>query len=387
MKWKVLLIVALLAGSALAVGASLGVFGASATGSTTDYLTAQAAVADVVAQVAATGTVEPSASWGLAFGADPHPATTSSAAANASQSITWPVTKVAVAVGDRVTKGQVLATAATSDLESQIGDALRAWRTSHIQLTQAQDQLDSATTTAATQQAKIGLYNAQTAEAHAHQALLDLKANLAKATLTSPAAGVVTAVSIATGSDAPSGDAIQIAASPLQVSTSVVESDIASITLGQTASVTIAALGSAPLEGTVASIAPSGSATGNNGVVSFAVAVTLTDAPAGLRPGMSADVTITTATAPGVLAIPSRALNGAAGAYRVRVIGADGTISVKDVVVGLITDSLAEIKSGLQAGERVVTGTSSAQNQATTTGGGGGVFPGGGVIRGGGIGR
>jgi membrane fusion protein, macrolide-specific efflux system len=379
MKWKVLLIVALLAGSALAVGASLGVFGASATGLTTDYLTAQATVADVVAQVAATGTVEPSASWGLAFGTDPHAATTASAAANSSQSITWPVTKVGVAVGDRVTKGQVLATAATTDLESQISDALRAWRTSHIQLTQAQDQLDSATTTAASQQAKIGLYNAQTAESHAHQALLDLRATLAKATLASPAAGVVTAVSIATGSDAPSGDAIQIAASPLQVSTSVVESDIASITLGQTATVTIAALGSAPLEGTVASIAPSGSATGNNGVVSFAVAITLTDAPAGLRPGMSADVTITTATAPGVLAIPSRALTGTAGAYRVRVIGADGTISVKDVVVGLITDSLAEIKSGLAAGDRVITGTSSSQ---TTTNRANGGF-GGGTIGGG----
>ena len=40
---------------------------------------------------------------------------------------------------------------------------------------------------------------------------------------------------------------------------------------------------------------------------------------------------------------------------------------------------LAEIKSGLQTGDRVVTGTSSSQT--TTTVGGGGAFPGGGFVR------
>jgi multidrug efflux pump subunit AcrA (membrane-fusion protein) len=100
---------------------------------------------------------------------------------------------------------------------------------------------------------------------------------------------------------------------------------------------------------------------------------------------MSADVTITTATAPGVLAIPSRALTGSAGGYRVRVLAADGTVAVRDVTVGLITSSLVEIKSGLQAGETVITGTSSTQTTTTRNqggfGGGGGNGPGVQVIR------
>jgi multidrug efflux pump subunit AcrA (membrane-fusion protein) len=63
MKWKVLLIVALLAAGGVAVGASLGLLGAASASASTDYLTAQAAVADVVDQVAATGSIAPSASW------------------------------------------------------------------------------------------------------------------------------------------------------------------------------------------------------------------------------------------------------------------------------------------------------------------------------------
>jgi len=382
MKWKVLAIVVLLAGGALAVGVSLGIIGAPSAAATTDYLTAQAAVADVVAEVAATGSVAPTATYGLAFGADAA-LVSGTTPAHGTSTIAWPVTKLNVAVGDRVTKGQVLATAATTDLQAQLDDANRALSVATLQLGQAETILSDATTTAAIRQAKIGLYGAQTGQARAIAARDDLQAKLALATITAPAAGLVTAVSIAAGADAPSGDAIQVAADPLEVTTSVVESDIASITVGQTASVTVAALGGATLEGTVASIAPTGSASGNQGVVSFAVSITLSDAPAGLRPGMSADVTITTATAPGVLAIPARALAGSAGAYRVRVLAADGTVSVHDVTVGLITSSLVEIKSGLQAGDRVITGTSSSQSTTNRTGTtfGGGLGGPGGVIR------
>lgn len=382
MKWKVLAIVVLLAAGTVAVGASLGVIGASPATATSDYLTAQAAVADVVAEVAATGNVAPSATYGLSFGSEPAIVTDSSTPSGAA-TIAWPVTKVSVAVGDRVTKGQVLATAATTDLDAQLADAVRAFHNAHIQVLQAASQLAAATTTDATRQAQVGVNNAETAEAHANQALVDLRAKLPLASLTAPVDGLVTAVNITADADAPSGDAIELAADPLEVTTSVVESDIASITVGQTASVTVAALGGATLEGTVASIAPSGAAGGNQGVVSFAVAIALSAAPNGLRPGMSADVTITTATAPGVLAIPARALAGSAGAYRVRILAADGTVLTRDVTVGLITSSLVEIKSGLQAGDRVITGTSSSQTTTnrTNTFGGGGLGGPGGVIR------
>jgi hypothetical protein len=68
-------------------------------------------------------------------------------------------------------------------------------------------------------------------------------------------------------------------------------------------------------------------------------------------------------------------------------MGPDGTPTARDVTVGLVTSTAAEIKSGLQEGEVVVTGTRSAQQQATNNGGGfggaGGIaIPGGGGGRG-----
>jgi macrolide-specific efflux system membrane fusion protein len=382
MKLKLLAIVALLAGGGLAIAASLGTFNASAAAAST-FLTAQAAVADVVNQVAATGTVAPTTTYSLAFGSAPSTATaassssSSSSSAQGSTTVTWPVKTVAVKVGDSVTTGQVLATASTTDLQAQVDDAARAYYTAQIQLAQAQTQVDNATTTDAIRQARVGLYNAQTGLAHSASTLVTLEAQLKLATLTAPVAGIVTDVAIQVGADAPSGVAITLAGGTLEVTTSVVESDVASISVGQAATVSIAALNGASIDGTVASIAPAASSGGSSGVVSFAVEVALTNPPAGLRSGMSADVTITTASATGVLAIPARALAGTAGAYNVRVLAADGTVSTKTVTVGLITASLVEITSGLQAGDRVITGTSTQQSTTNRAGGGtNGAIPG-----------
>ena len=69
------------------------------------------------------------------------------------------------------------------------------------------------------------------------------------------------------------------------------------------------------------------------------------------------DITIVTASATGVLTIPAAALRGTAGDYRVQVLGADGTPTTRPVTVGLVTSTDAEIRSGLNEGEMVVTGT------------------------------
>jgi macrolide-specific efflux system membrane fusion protein len=287
---------------------------------------------------------------------------------------------VHVAVGDHVSKGEVLATAATDDLASQIADARRAADSAALQLKQAKADRADASGTAAKRQAQIGVYNAESAAAKARSDLAGLLALREHTTITAPADGVVTAVAISAGADAPDAAAITMLSGALRVSTTVVESDIAAIQIGQEATVTVAAV-DASLRGKVVSIDPVGSDSGGSGVVSFAVVVELDAPPVNLRPGMSADISIVAASATNVLAIPSRALSGAAGSYTVRVVAADGTVSVRDVEVGLVTSSLAEIKSGLQAGELVVTGTSSSQSSTTTVGGPAGAFPGGGFVR------
>jgi hypothetical protein len=102
---------------------------------------------------------------------------------------------------------------------------------------------------------------------------------------------------------------------------------------------------------------------------------------------MTASVAVTTAQAADVIAVPAIALVGSAGSYGVRVIAADGTSQVTPVEVGLVTSSLAEIKSGLSGGETVSIGTVSARSSTTTTIGGGVGIPGVGGGFGGGGGR
>jgi membrane fusion protein, macrolide-specific efflux system len=397
MRWKVLAIVVLLVVAGGAIAVSLGVLKPSTTTAST-FLTAAVSTQDVTDEVTATGSVAATWTYALSFGSDPSATAASAASSSSSNSsssnssssnassaasgVSWPVTAVSVKVGDRVTKGQVLAKAATADLEAQIADANRAAVSASIQEAQASDALAAASGTDPIRQAKVNLYNAETQKAKAYSDLANLKALRTRATLTAPADGVITAVNITSGTDAPSGTAIAMQSAALEVTTQVVESDVTKISTSQPATITIAAI-NATLNGTVASIAPSGSASGSNSVVDYAVEIALDAPPQTLKPGMSADVSIVTASASQVLAIPSRALSGTVGSYTVRVVDADGTVETRAVTVGLVTSSLAEIQSGLQAGERVVTGTSSSQQSATQNGGG--LF-GGGRLGGGGNG-
>ena len=130
--------------------------------------------------------------------------------------------------------------------------------------------------------------------------------------------------------------------------------------------------------GKVTAISPEASS--DSSVVSYPVTVTLDAVPATARSGMSADVTITIASATNVLTVPAEALRGTAGDYSVMVLDASGAPQRQAVDVGLVTNVGAEIKSGLTEGQAVVTGTTADRNGTTTTGGfGGGVaIPGGG---------
>jgi membrane fusion protein, macrolide-specific efflux system len=389
MKLKILAIVAL---AVVGVGAIFGAAGGlpSTAASATNYLTGAVTTGDVTNDVAATGTVAASASYGVAFGSPAHLA--AAASTSGTGSTTWTVSDVKVKVGDTVKAGQVLATADTKDLKRQLAEAKIALDSAKIGLRAAKATLSDANTAAVTaqiRQAKIGVNNAETQVSTATTALADLQTQINLATLKAPIAGIVTTVNVVKGLEAPSGDAIVIDASTFDVTADVVESDLASMAVGQTATVAIGAV-DASVTGKVTAIAPTavGSTTGS--VVSYAVTVSLQDVPATVRAGMTADVTITIATATNVMTVPAAALRGTAGNYSVLILGADGTPTAQPVEVGLITNTTAEIKSGLSDGQEVVTGVNTAQNGTTTTtggfGGGGLGIPGGG-FQGGGNGR
>ncbi len=362
MKLKLFVIVLLVVAGGAAVATSVGGLQLTGTANATQYLTSPATTGDVTDSVAATGTIASTQGYDLGFGAAPVLTTDASAAAGTG---TWTVTEVKAQVGQSVKQGDVLAKASTADLQQQLLSAEASLRAARLGEKQAKEALEDASGTDAVRQAKVGRYNATNARREAQQQVDDLRTQIRYATLVAPIDGTITAVNIGTGLDS-TGTAISMSTSTYEVTADVVESDISSMTVGQDATITVDAI-DATIQGTVSAIAPTaGESSGSGSVVSYPVTVTLTGAPSALRPGMTADITIVTASAADVLTIPAEALRGTAGDYRVQVLGADGTPTTKPVSVGLVTSTTAEITSGLTEGEAVVTGT--AADRAATSG-------------------
>jgi macrolide-specific efflux system membrane fusion protein len=295
---------------------------------------------------------------------------------------TWTVATVDVTAGSVVKAGDVLATAATDDLEDQLAMARTSLHSAKVQEVIAEDALEDASDadeTAAIRQAKIGLDNAVNGRRQAEMEVADLREQIGLATILAPIDGTVTGVTAVAGRSI-TGTAITMASAAYEVTTDVVEGDISEMAVGQPATVTVDAIG-ATIQGEVIAIAQAASAdSGTSGVVSFPVTVSLTGAPSDLREGMTAEVSIVSASVADVLTVPSAALRGTAGDYRVQVLGADGVPVAQPVTVGLITESTVEIKEGLEAGQVVVTGTSASRTATgaagqgpTTIGGGGGI--------------
>jgi membrane fusion protein, macrolide-specific efflux system len=384
MKRKLFTLIVFVAIGVAAMAVTFGGFGAAAA-TTNQYLTTPATVGTVTDEVAATGSLAAATTYGLVFGADPYLSTGEEGEAPQAER-TWRVTDVRVKPGDRVKAGDILATAATADAQRALATATADLRTANINLTIATERLAEARDaddTDAERQALMQYYAAQNQKSKASADRGAIQRQIKAATLRTPIDGVVTAVNISKGFEAQAGPAILVASTSFTVTTDVVESDLADIELGQRATVSVDAIG-AELQGTVTAISPTASDS-QTGVVSYPVTITVTNPPATARAGMSADVTITTATAANVLTVPSAALNGGEGQYAVMVLNADGTTRMVPVDVGLVTNTMAEIKSGLSEGSAVVTGTTAdlVGNSFTGAGGfrGGVAIPGNGPVQ------
>jgi HlyD family secretion protein len=249
------------------------------------------------------------------------------------------------------------------------------------------------------------------------------KANVAACNLTSPVAGTVSAVGATvgalTGSSSPgssgsaagagsggssaSGAASSTASvasasgsglvtisdtSHLQVVAGFSESDVTSMKPDQTAQFNFPALAQdpapAPVTGKVVSIAQTSSTT--NGVVTYPVTVSIANAPAALRLGQSANISVTTATAGNALVVPSLAITTAGNRQTVNVLK-NGTPTPVTVTTGITANGRTQILTGLSAGDQAELPaiSSTLDTGSTTTGGGFGAGGlGGGGTRGGG---
>ncbi|MFC7481465.1 efflux RND transporter periplasmic adaptor subunit [Luedemannella flava] len=177
---------------------------------------------------------------------------------------------------------------------------------------------------------------------------------LAGTTIRAPIAGKIISISGAVGSEVSAGGAFIVLAgkSDLAVTASFSEAAVARLKVGQAATVALAGRASDPVPGTVSQVDPVG--TVSSRLVTYGVRITFTDVPSDLLIGQSADVTVTTASATGVLYVPSGAVTGIDGTSGTVTVTAGGGSTVRTVEVGLHGDQYTEITSGLRAGETVV---------------------------------
>jgi peptidoglycan hydrolase-like protein with peptidoglycan-binding domain len=177
--------------------------------------------------------------------------------------------------------------------------------------------------------------------------------------------------------------------SPLVAEAAVSQLDVAKLKAGQRVALTFDALDGAATEGKVDEIADAAASSqdeaGSTTVVQYDVTVRIGKLPAGAKAGMTGQGSVVTASRRGVVVVPSSAIGGTSAAPTVQVVS-DGGMVTRPVVVGLVTTAGSEILTGVQPGERVVTGVTGGDTGVTDSGQQGGP-PGGAVFVPGGGGR
>lgn len=334
-------------------------------------LTATAEVGAVRLEVVGTGVIERDGLYALAFGQPERRITegdvsssggTTDSTAAATDLPVPKVTAIQVAVGDVVVAGDILASADTTDLVRAL-DIARVYR--YLAKQEAAKAATTATLYPTTANTLLSL-QAQAEVARIRSEIAALEQKIAAMTLRAPVGGTIVSMAAVVGQPIPSADAIIIDSGSRGVTIQIPEADIAALSVGQPASVGVTALGMT-LTGTVVTIGETVAAGGDT-IVSFPVRIGLERAPAQLRAGMSAQVSITIASADGVVTVPSTAIGGSSAGRWVAVLSPDGTVATRGVTVGLVDDTVAEITSGLTAGEVVVTGTTSTATDGSTGG-------------------
>ena len=280
-------------------------------------------------------------------------------------------------------------------------DAVTSANQSLTESTQALAKLKAGPDPLDIQSQEIGIKQKQ-------NALSDAEENLSYYSIRAPFDGVVAQINVKDGDPASPGSAIAtMITSQKTADISLNEVDIASVKVGQNATLTFDAFPDLTLTGQVTQVDSIGTVT--QGVVDYGVQITLNADDARVKPSMSVSAAIITNTQTDVILVPSGAVKSQGGASYVQVlsgvtgasnVGGQGVVSQtppteQAVEVGNSSNSMTEITSGLQEGDLVVvrtvastSGTTAAAAAPTSalgglripgvTGGGGGGFTGGG---------
>lgn len=227
--------------------------------------------------------------------------------------------------------------------------------------------------------------------------LNDQKETAAERTVTAPINGIVTALSVADGDTLGSGAASSASSASTASNEAVIqdlstlkavvlinEVDIASVAVGQKASMTFDAISNLSLTGKVEKVDTAGTA--SQGVVTYSATIGFDSLNSKVRSEMSVNGVITTEVKQDVLSVTSTAIKTQSDDSNYVQVMVNGVLVNQTVTTGVSSDTATEIVSGLTEGQTVVTQTITSTSTTNTSTPGGGGFPGaggGGFIRGG----
>jgi HlyD family secretion protein len=202
----------------------------------------------------------------------------------------------------------------------------------------------------------------QQANVDAARAARDLaKQRLAEASLIAPFGGTISELKATVGQVVGTTSVMTLMdVSKSWVQIAIDETDLSKAALGYPVDVTFDALPDETFPGTIVQVSPA--VVMVNGVSTLYATAELTDPAPFLKVGMSGSAKVTAASAKQVLTVPIEAVHQiGANQYAVFVVNEAQQLNLRPVEIGLKGTSLVEIKSGLQLGETVSTGTVATQ--------------------------
>jgi len=323
-----------------------------------------------------------------------------------SSTVAGKILKLHAEEGDTVKKGRLLVEldqeqyiAALERAESSLLSMLASQKKMKNDMDRSKDLYAKGLMSEAEFQAVEASYEAAISNtSQAQAAVREAKDRLSKTRLYSDMDGVVSRLNKEAGEMTLGSqfqeDVIMIVAdlSKMEAAIEVDENDVINISLGDSSAIEIDAFGDTTFKGTVTEIANSATIKGlgtQEQVTNFQVVVTLKDFNKRFRPGMSTTVDMITETRNNVIKVPIQAVTvrekdklekrpdveeravqnepGSTGSdektskdkknlKEVVFCIEDGKAVAKPVELGISDDTHYEIKSGLQAGETVITG-------------------------------
>lgn len=342
------------------------------------YTTAAAETADIATSVTATGTLEPVTS------------------VTVGTQVSGIVAHLYVDYNSVVKKGQVIAeldrTNLISELTSAKAQLASAQSTENYQKANYEryKTLYNKGLVAATdyENARLEYQKAVQSVRTANESVKKAETNLGYATITSPIDGVVLSKSVEEGQtvaasySTPELFTIAQDLTNMQVIADIDEADIGEVKEGARVEFTVDAFPDDTFTGTVTQVRQE--ATTESNVVTYEVVISASNKDLKLKPGLTANVTIYTNEAKGVLSVPTKALsftpneklltkdqsiqdcNSKTKVWTLE----DGVFKAIAVTTGTTNGIKTEIKSGLKAGQKVITefvmGGEGSEEQAST---------------------